>query len=353
MRRSSMTTTVLAVALMSAACGGGTTEPTAAPSATVTVTETATPSSTPTSVPTVGGPSQVVEPLPEPIPGTPPLRAVIAWDDGRLEIVATNRNNDPPPVIGTIATFDDPTVDEEIGAYLSAIAVGDDGRLVFVDVCCEPAVGHVQVRDLSDGGEEFGIGLFGLAPAVGGDLVARVEFASVVVAAIDGSGEERRYAFDDEIDSFEAGGLGRPAISPDGTLMAVPWFPPGGEQARMLIVDLGSSSTDLDNAGVLSSGDDSVGWIAPAFRADGKLIVSEQDTLIFEEAGATPATGVLVQPGEGIREAEFTLDGHVVGQQYDRTHTWLLTTYSDGHVGWQGQGRRGNIALSGALDAAW
>lgn len=63
------------------------------------------------------------------------------------------------------------------------------------------------------------------------------------------------------------------------------------------------------------------------------LVVARQD---LDPDSAKLATGVVLDPEDGRVVTQFALDGRGVDQDYDRSGTYLLTTYSNGRVAVEG-----------------
>jgi hypothetical protein len=77
---------------------------------------------------------------------------------------------------------------------------------------------------------------------------------------------------------------------------------------------------------------------APAFRADGKVVVAEQT-----DDGHPVGTVLDPVTGEVSATFDYGTDAAVVDQSYDATGTWLLVTFADGTLRWYGGGQRGQV----------
>ena len=291
-------------------------------------------------------PTASASPSPTGPPASLPDRYVAAADD---DLVVDGVASSAPR---TLARFDappDPTAPpEEPGSYLAGVELSPDGTVVYADECCEPAAGRTVAYPVDGSGPEERPVLSGGFPAVSWDgrTIAGVALEMVVTGVLD-QREERGgilLAAPPELDRTRSS----PAWSPDGGLAfletAVSEAEPDGPSR---IVLLGPRARPPLPTFAPPEG---TTYAAPAFRADGMLVVARQPV---DPTSQQAATGVVLDPADGRFLAEFALDGRVVDQDYDRTGTFLLTTYDGGRLAWQGAGRSGVLRTSGVTAAAW
>lgn len=257
------------------------------------------------------------------------------------------RNSDPR----TLERYEPAT--EGPPHFLSRVELSPDGSVVYADVCCEPASGRTQPISLDDPATKHQP-IDAMSPAVSPDGLMLAALSLDMLALYDVAAGHRLTR---TVEPGDAGhvreGL---AWARDGRLLALTEAPVGASGLdaqrvmwRIRLLDP-RTATSLDDGQVLAAPDGQT-YVAPAFRRDGMLVVARQDA---DPDSAGRAAGVVLDPEDGRVVAEFALDGRVVAQDYDRSGTYLLTTYSNGRVAWKGAGSSGVLRRSGpAIAASW
>lgn len=220
------------------------------------------------------------------------------------------------------------------------VALSADGRTVYYSSVGEPACGStVHVLVSGEAGAGFGMGNF-VAPSPDGRHLA-TSGCDVTVQ----SGPEATPV--SLAQSGADGWFGALAWSADGRYLAVertPGSSPDGP-IEILVLDLLTARTAAD--AVVLRDPDGVGYKAPAFRRDGRLVVAQQ------AATSGIATARVLDSATGEVVATFPYGGTAIrDQSYDATHTWLLVTMADGSLRWFGGGQDGTLP-SGFTAADW
>lgn len=303
-----------------------------------TVTEPATPT-TSTTVP--DEPTTTVAP---PAGGALPAHWVGRSLDGRLVAVDTASGAEL-----TLATFDDPRVPssepEGGGSYLGMVDLSPDGKTVYYETCCEPAVGQVYRVPVTGGEPE--LVTTGTHPAISpdGTKLAVVWLQGIKVRDL-ATGAETRYEA-----ATPPTMLSHPAWSPDGRSIALERYDADVRVGRVVVLDL-SDGTDLDAAREVVSADVDGTPRFPSFDAAGRLHVVRQG--VGQEGGPLgPARVEVVDPGGAGEISRRALEQPLQSQHHDPTGGFVLRVLADGTVeitDSQGTPRPAGTAFD---DAAW
>ncbi len=250
----------------------------------------------------------------------------------------------------TLATYNNNQ--EAAGSYLLDVELSPDGSTVYADVCCEPAAGRTEIIRVNRPLEEPDtLTASGVAASPDGTVLAGIGLEWLVLFEVDASNAPTKtLASENEAQYVMRGSL---TWSRDGKLLAMTETPIGDDgpdpktPSRIRVLDP-ATATSLEDGQVFEPPAGQT-YAAPVFRRDGGLVVARQDA---DPKSKRPATAVVLEPSDGTVLVEFPLDGRVFDQDYDRTGTYLLTTYSDGRVGWIGAGSRGILVRSGKIRAA-
>jgi hypothetical protein len=172
--------------------GDGTTTAATTAAATTVAPPTA-PSTTPSTAPAPTTGATILPTTPSTAPAAGSLGALVAVTvDGRLVVVDVASGRE----LRELAALGDPRVEPVEGPgpnVITDVAVTPDGRRVFFDSCCEPAVGTI-FEVPADGSREAEPIAMGTGPAVSpdGTKLAYTAIDSVVVRDLT-TGEERTY----------------------------------------------------------------------------------------------------------------------------------------------------------------
>lgn len=239
-------------------------------------------------------------------------------------------------------------------SYLAGVELSPEGSIAYADVCCEPAAGRTERVPLdAPRNEDDYLSAFSPAVSPDGRSLAGFSLDFLVRCALDAP-ELRTGCTSLTTSQPELAGRGGLAWSPDGSTLAFRETPIGADgpdprAAASIRLVRAVAQPSLSDGRLLAPPDGQT-YAAPVFRADGMLVVARQDV---DPDSPTAATGVVLDPNDGRVLAEFALDDRVVDQDYDRSGTYLLTTYRSGRLAWQGAGSGGVLRTSGVSSAAW
>lgn len=312
-----------------------TTPTTDAPSPTVTEP---TPPTTATTVP-----DEATTTVAPPVGVDPPARWIGRSVDGRLVAVDTATGGEQ-----TLATFDDPRVPSSEpagGSYLGMVDLSPDGTTVYYETCCEPAVGQVYRVPVTGGEPE--LVTTGTHPAISpdGTKLAVVWLQGLKVRDL-ATGAETRYEA-----ATPPTMLSHPAWSPDGRSIAVERYDADVRVGRVVVLDL-EDDTDLDAAREVVSAEADGTPRFPSFDAAGRVHVVRQG--VDQEGGPLgPARIEVHSPTVAGEISRRGLDQPLRSQHHDPTGGFVLRVLADGTVeitDSQGTPRAAGTAFD---DAAW
>lgn len=282
--------------------------------------------------------------VPDPVATGPRPDELVAVDaHGRLVVVDVAGGTEVRELDADGDPAAPPDPEAEIGAnVLDDVAVAPDGTAYYTSVG-EPVSGSVLRRAI-DGDRRPGDGEVvgpGNQVAVRPDGRAVAGSAGVVVS-IAGGGTGTAPTV---IDAGDGAQFGAVAWSADGRALAVertPYDPDGTPRptrVAVLAVPGRGDQVVLDHEGGRA-------YTHPAYRADGRLVVAEQDWCpdTYPMACGTPVARVLdPATGEVVASFDYGAGSPVVDQSYDATGTWLLVTFADGTLRWYGGGGTGVV----------
>ena len=335
----STTTSLFALVLIVAACGGEaatpeTTTSTTAPTTTVTTAPTTTTTTEPSTTTTTDAPAEVE--LPPTWVGVTDDYEAVEVDTATGEILRS---------IAQVSTAEDVET-AECSACVNAVDAvwrSFDGAHFFVSECCEPAAGVIHVLSADDipylPGDDVPTWLFWSAsPSPMSDDVALLGYQLVIIQpdldpVSDQAGVDYTLAWTAE-DTFPVSN----AVW-DGDF--VRWLAEGPEGTLLHGYRLSDGTMSTVEVPTLP------GWSSArlATRGPGELVVARSP---FDE----PATEALVIDESGAVVDRFDLEpGSTIGS-YDPTGTYLIYTDGDGVARWLGDGESGILA-EGFVQANW
>lgn len=269
--------------------------------------------------------------------------------DGRVVTVSTASGE----VLRTVHTYDVGQAQDEfddVGSFTGpdTLTRGPD-RTLLVGLCCEPAVGAVDVLPI-DGSAEPEFGGYGYDP----DLPDRGRRVAVVTMGYVSFVRPDLRHLETTTQSIQweretaTPTLSRIAWDAAGDRMAMAYWDHETDQRGILVLDADAARMEDGRLLPAPAGRE---WTTPEWRQDGRLLVAE---VSVDEDDPT-ARVLLVDPATGDVEGDFPLAHRPWTMGYDTSRTWLLVTYDDGRgVEWFGRGRRGRLATENAvLDATW
>ncbi|CAN5127568.1 hypothetical protein BH18ACT4_BH18ACT4_13020 [soil metagenome] len=262
------------------------------------------------------------------VPAAPPPLVVALTEGGRLVVIDAGTGAQVRELAfhGDPAEADDPTV-EGSTSFIEAVGVAPDGGTVYYSTCCEPAPGSTFQVPIG-GGEPERVADGGY-PAVSPDGTSLAVVDSAFGVKVSDSLQlpldfGRFILVDDPLTVAPRSA----AWSPDGTQLAVDisgdYEHADAAPAERVVVIVEATATRLDEGRRLTPPGGTT-WSSPAFRPDGTLIVIETADGV---AAVLRSVGVDAAAGDTI-----DLDGRIpLDVETDSSGGWVVVTTDAGLV---------------------